>query len=336
MCTTRCFRITVILLILLILCVHHAYADYSIAPLKTIKGQLQLTVEESVNPSKKSLSIYEKELDRELVVTIEDQSNKQVKKIIWKGAIRKLEKVEFCAEGKVIAIGELPFSGSSSGGNIILVLDVKTGTVQDEIRCYSYTLSPSKRFLVYQSWYPRMILPIYRKSILLIYNITGTQASNRFQSATEYSYQNAGFPIFPEANAYFGTNEPNSLNNATKAYDVNLDNEYGVLSHFLWSDDEKQLVFFAFNMDKQTNHLVQIDLSNGVENPAIFRKFIDMNDLINWDIMLDVTKKELGKKPCRFSVESLQWAEGKGKIIVHPYQQYWLDKEIIFTLPKCE
>jgi len=145
MCTTKGIRVIIGFSMLLILCVNNSNADYPIAPIKVSKGRLQLMVEESVNPSKKSLSSYEQELDRELVITIENQNNKQVKKVVWRGAIRKVEKVEFCAEDKVLTVGELPFSGSSSGGNIILVLDLMTGTVQDEIRCYTYTLSPSKK-----------------------------------------------------------------------------------------------------------------------------------------------------------------------------------------------
>ncbi len=273
-----------------------------------------------------------REINRELIIRIEDKSSGKATEFTFTTHLRKINSFEFCAGNRGLLIGELP----GSGGNMTII-NINEGKVQDNIWAYGCSISPSKRFLVYKTWHPRLGPMNLRKSIVLIYDITGTQASNRFPTVTEYSYRNAGLPIFPEANAYFAASDPNSLGDGTidlKAYDVNLDDEYGVLSPFLWSDDEKQLVFFVFNRDEQTNHLVQIDLSNGVENPAIFRKFIDVNALIKWDIMLDVTKKELEKRPCRFGVKSLQWAKDKNRIIVHPYPQYWLNKEIIFTLPK--
>jgi len=296
------------------------------------KEDLNVAVRESRDVSKPD---FKNELNRVLTITLENRRNLQTKEIVWKGPLRKINDSKFCSSNKILLMGEIPFSGSSSGGNNIIVLDSEICVVQDTIRCYDYSLSPSKRFLVYETWYPRMVSPDFRKSILLIYDLTETEAANRLPFSSKYTYKNAGLPIFPEANAYYAAFDPNDLEDGldVKMYNVNLDDKYSVMSPFLWSNNENLLVFFVFNHNEQNNYLIKIDLTNGISNPIILRKLVNMADLIKWDVILDVTKEELVKKAYKFGVESIRWHDSKKKIIVEPYPQYWLDAEIDVSLP---
>lgn len=320
------FKRLIVMFGLVALCVPVSLDAQSIVHVTAENKQTLLTIKEIPDLSKTPVARL---VNRKLMIKIETKKDGSVKEFVHRETLCKIDKVEFCIADKALLIGKLPYRGDS-----IIVLDTKIGKVQDTIRAYGYSISPSKRFLVYKTWYPRLGPIHLRKSILLLYDLGKPQAANRYPCISKYSYRNAGFPIFPEANAYFTVFDPNCLDSRSnlKPYDVNLDDEYYVTSPFLWSDDEKQLVFFVFNRNEQRNYLVQIDFNNGIVNPAIFRNSINMDDLIKWDIILDITKKELAKRPYKFRVKSLHWRD-KNKIVVEPYRQYWLDKELEIPLP---
>ena len=288
--------------------------------------QFVVTVEEIPDLSKTPVA---REINREVSIRIQNKKDGRLKEFVHRESLHKINELAFCIADKAVLIGQL-----AHGGDSVTILDVKKGEVQDVIRAYGYSISPSKQFLVYKSWYPRLGPARLRKSIVLIYNLANSASSNRTPCINEYSYRNAGFPIFPEANAYFVASDPNCLDGASnlKPYDVNLDGEYYVTSPFLWSDNRKELVFFAYNRNEQRNYLVRIDLNSGMDKVTIFRKPVNMADLVKWDVISDVTKKELTEKPYRLGVKSLDWSD-KNKIVVEPYQQYWLDKKLEMLLP---
>ncbi len=98
--------------------------------------------------------------------------------------------------------------------------------------------------------------------------------------------------------------------------------EFGhdVTRPFLWSDDEKKLIVIDF-LNKETWLLILIDLSAGIKNPRIFHRKIDIKSFIKWDIMEEITKKDLSGSAYLCSVETIKW-QGPNQIIVKLYQKY--------------
>ncbi|GMU22027.1 MAG: hypothetical protein AMXMBFR13_21150 [Phycisphaerae bacterium] len=274
-----------------------------------------------------SKSPQEQVLDREISIKIKDKEDEQPEEFVFHQSLLELKEILFGVADKIILVAELPF-----GGDTITVLDAKAGKVHDVIRAYGYSLSPSKQFLVYKSWYPRLGDLCCRKSILIFYDLARSASSNRPSCTSEYSYENAGIPIFPEKNAH--AVDLNCSDNAasTRPYDVNLDDEYYVMSPFLWSDDDKKLVFFAYNVKEQKNYLVQVDLTEGPGKATVGRRSVNVADYTKWDVITDFTKQDLAKRPYKFGVKDLQWGD-ENEIMVETHYQYWLERKIEMSLP---
>lgn len=294
------------------------------------KKHFNLTVTEEFDGNDSS---YQRSLKRNLKFKIEKNGKEKI--IDWNGHLHSITENIYTFNDKVLIECTLPMSGSSISGKTLLIIDTDKGIVQDTIRCFEYSLSPSKRFLVYRTWYPRMAPRELRKSIILSYDLSISAIDNRFSFANEFTYNNAGLPIFPEANAYYSDFDPNDIEEGhdIKKYNPNLDkDEYILTSHFLWSEDEQVLVFLVFNSSKQENYIIKINLSGGQFNPNISRKNININELIKWDVLLEDTKEELAKRGYMFSAKNISFGEGD-TLILTPYKQYYLNEEIIMDLP---
>lgn len=271
-------------------------------------------------------------VNRQVSISISDKKDGGHKQLAYRQSFRNFKELVFCAADKVALIGELPH-----GGDCLTILDAKKGQVQDEIRAYGYSISPSKQFLVYKTWYARLGPTHLRKSVVLIYDLANSASANRPPNVEERSFRNAGFPVFPEANVAAvapeldrSAPEPAS---SRRPYDVNLDDPYVVTSPFLWSEDSKRLVFFAHNQQERKNYLVRIDLTDGIDKVAVARQPVNLDDHIKWEIMTDLTRKELAEKPYALAVKSLRWGD-EGRIIVETNRQYWLDEKFEMPVPQ--
>lgn len=270
-----------------------------------------------------------KEVNREVRIRIDDKRDAGQKEVVYRQSFHQFKEMVFCAADKIVLIGELPY-----GGDSITVLDAREGQVQDEIRAYGYSISPSKQFMAYKTWYARLGPMNLRKSILVIYDLAGSASANRPPCIEEHSFRNAGFPIFPEVNAESIAPEPDCSDAACgcRPFDVNLGDEYGITSPFLWSEDSKRLVFFAHNSRERKNDLVRIDLTDGIDKVAIARQRVNLDDHIKWDVISDFTGERLAERPYVLGVTNLCW-DDEDRILVETYRQYWLDEKFEMQVP---
>jgi hypothetical protein len=252
---------------------------------------------------------------KELVFSIHKKRPNQIEEVSISGRIRQITELIVAEKTKLLAVGELP-----RGGDTISIIDLIRNEHQDTIWAYGYSFSPSKKFLAYVSHYPPYGLPELRQSIILVYDFSKSPAENRLPTTINMDaiVTAPGLPVFPERNV------------EKQTYDVTIDAKHDYISPILWSDDENTLVFVEFY--KGHCSLVSIDISDGIKKPGILRKMIDIKDLIKWDILMEVTKKEIEPRPNILSIKTIRWKD-KGSIIVEPFPQYYLDKEIELRLP---
>ena len=271
---------------------------------------------------------------RELTIRINDKKKDEVKEILYRNYIRRLHKIEFCTPGKALIIGQVYSTGSSSGGDNLLVLDMVKGKIQDSIRAYGYSLSPSKEFLVYSSWYPRLSLPIARRSICMLYDLRKYQKGNRDRYIKRFSHENAGFPIFPEVNVYFQERDPNVINNENYQgrYNKYIDDIYYRSSSFLWSDDSKHIVFFVNNIDENAYYLIHVVLDKSAI-PEIYRSRITYENYANWDVIKEADVEKLKENPHTLGIKSFGWYNNNYIIVQIRKNAYWIEKEIIMKVP---
>ncbi len=264
--------------------------------------------------SEKESSIHLGEKD--LMFSIVKKETGKTKEITITGRFKMIKELHIAENNKLLAIGELP-----RGGDAISIVDLSKYGVQDTIWAYGYALSPSKRFIAFLSHYPPYGLPEFKRSILLIYDLSKSSAENRLPSLNILSADAdkfVGIPAFPDVNV------------EEQSYDINLDTKHNFTSPLLWSEDETKLVFTEYYNNQ--NLVVSIDIKGGIERPIIRREQINMKKLIKWEKLLDITKKEIESRPYMLSSRSLRWKD-RDKIIIEPSPEYYLDKEIELQLP---
>ncbi|MGI0014822.1 MAG: hypothetical protein ACREBU_15485, partial [Nitrososphaera sp.] len=235
------------------------------------------------------LTSYESSPSYKLVFQVVAKKTNQSREFVLEERYASVKDLMLVEKAKLVVSGELP-----RGGNIISVVDLRELKLQNTIWKYDYAFSPTKRFLIYQSHYPRMGLPESRRSILLLYDLRRPAPETRLSSISPP--ENVGFPVFPEANAKL------------RSYDVRLEVEHLYLSPFLWPPDERNIVFIEFSTHDEQNYLAVINLSAGVENPRIRRKRINVMGFANIDIMTLPTKADLKDNPYKFTVLVMRWS----------------------------
>ncbi len=201
--------------------------------------------------------------------------------------------------------------------------DLKTGKRLGNWRGFGSSLSPSGRYLAYISYHPRMVPSTYRRSILLICDFEKDIAEYTpgYVEKLPHSDTMCGVPAFPERNAY------------ERSYDILLDDEYRMHPHLLWSKDEKTLVFFATNVDERKFYLIRIDITAGVDHPQIAKKWIDVNNFIDYNKLLSVEVESIKKKlPCLY-YDRLWWSGNNRVTIKALADLYYYKEEMEFTIP---
>jgi len=208
------------------------------------------------------------------------------------------------------------------GGFAIIPIDLRAGETRGSVWAYRHAVSPSGRYLIYESWFPPHGLPEFKRGIILVKELRDSHPVSSNGTARDPFFPPApsGKPVFPEANLY------------EASYDPHLEGDYGCISPFLWSDDETRVVFVVFNQEAWGNYLVSIDLALGLEGVVVKRKLLEIQDLAKPGVSLEDVRDRFTDRPFVFAIRQISWGE-PGKVILKPYQWYWLPDEIVMGIP---
>ena len=213
------------------------------------------------------------------VIDKERVSGSQIEFQKWAGRIRRMSLVG----DSLIVIGGGPYS------DVAHVIDLAKGEVVDTIRCWSPRLSPSKRYILYVGWHPR-INPPEAQTPLVVYDLTKTPLQNRpnakgrelFLARKERELDrplsedilvesNVGFPIFPKKHVLeksFWVWEPSAAQRQTAL-------RFDERSRF-WSENDKKYLFLDHR--NSSLWLVVLDLTDGPEAVAIRKQ--NLGDIV--------------------------------------------------------
>ena len=98
---------------------------------------------------------------------------------------------------KALILGELSYSGDS-----VLLYDLASATLIDELYGYQFAVSDSGLAMAYLRFYPRFTPPEFVSDVVLIYDLNKDTEGNRVGSARQApNPENGGIPIYPEMNA---------------------------------------------------------------------------------------------------------------------------------------
>jgi len=223
---------------------------------------------------------------------------------------------------------KLIVKGNLRRGSAISVIDLKRRKLDDFFWCYKPTSSPSNRFLVYIKYFPPHGLPSIRTDVVLIYDMKRKPSENRVpvKGYTKQPKEQVGLPIYPtpyvKAKAYLLSEQqywPPSW-------------RYDVSSPFLWSEDEKKVVFLCTHHNQ--TYVVKVDLSLGIEKPKISELPIKIAKKMVKPKYLGGFKLDLmrgSKKDRILFADQIEW-DGPDHIIVKP-EEYYLKEEIRLPVP---
>jgi hypothetical protein len=241
-------------------------------------------------------------------LSIRNRTVGTVSTLILDERFESIERLEYVApdESQVAVIGTLP-----RGGKIISVIDLVNMRLRNTIWNYGLAISPHRKYIAYRSYYPPMGLPEMKRSIVVLYPLNEVSTLPATPLANTF-----GYPVFPEANA------------RGQSYDVGLDPEHLFLSPFLWSEDDKRIVFLDY--ENKQNYVDIVDLSSEKRQPSIRRVPIDPLRYANREIR-EYTRAEITRNSYKLAVDTIKWS-GAEEITVSPLPQYWLPNEITLRL----
>lgn len=191
--------------------------------------------------------------------------------------IRQTGKMSLVADSKILVTGLLERDAKA-----IVVVDLESGELQDELHTFDYRLSPSQRHFVYSR------RPAHRaeaNQLLLLYDVTASAEDNRAGWPVTLDISNAGRPVYPESNAREGS------------YVSKPEEAFRLLSPLYWSEDESRVVFFE--TFEERFHLVTLDFSEGYEAPRVRKKELALAELAQVD----------AEKGSKLPIGTLRWKD---------------------------
>ncbi len=234
------------------------------------------------------------------------------RELVLEARVQDYHGIMITAESKLLIAGRLRY-----GGWIFLVVDLEKVEPHDELWSYGFKFSPSKRYLAYRTHYPPHGLPISRRSIVVVYDFALSKAENHIGKSDDRTTGAHGFPVFPEKNV----EEVSYLNI--------LEDAHGYLSPFLWSDDEKMVVFVEIFSEKY--FLVAIDLANGLRSPKIRRRPLRVEDFLTPEAAARFSKEDLEEQRLLFC--EVAWKDAD-TVTLTPYPDFDLREKVDVHLPE--
>jgi len=221
--------------------------------------------------------------------------------------IRSVERLYLLENNKLIVHGKL------KRADIIYVIETKTSKVVDVFWCYNPVLSPSKRFCIYEKFYPYHGLKGSQTTVMLLYDMQKSPSENILPvNYVRWPLIEVGLPVYPR---------PYVENKAYVLPDQQQENPFWYLrsSPFLWSEDANDIVFLCHH-EGRTN-IVRVNLSEGVEKPRIYEALINVADFIKPDLPKELREKEAAQLK-RLSAEDIAW-DGEDHVVVTPSKAYY-------------
>jgi hypothetical protein len=253
---------------------------------------------------------------------ITDKTKHEVARVTFGGIgerIRSIKKLYLFENNKLVVHGNL------ERADIIYVVDCETDNVVDMFWCYDPVLSPSKRFWVYENFYPYHGLKSTQTTVVLVYDMKRTPLENRVpvKGYTEWPESQVGLPIYPgpyvEEKAYVLPRQQQ-------------ENPFWYLrsSPFLWSQDANDVVFLC-NHQKQT-YMVRVNISAGIDKPKIFEAPVNVGSFVKASLPEEYRKREADRLHT-VSATEIYW-DGKDHVIAKPNKVYYtLQDKIRIPVP---
>lgn len=229
--------------------------------------------------------------------------------------------------------------GKRRHARTISVVDLRDGKDVNYLWCYNQVPSPTKRFWVFQKF---SSYGSPTTSVVLCYDMKKSPREN-------LTPKGQFTPIYPEESVAAGTHYVRELWDVTpgpdgKSISAVLKRRphpwyHGVASPFLWSHDERQVVFLCVHLTQghDRTHIVRVDLSGGIDKPKIVsRPILITSDFVKPEYKMNYQAETLTDKPKYergFQADGIEWLDStQVKVKVHPNYRL-LKEDIVVPVP---
>ncbi len=246
-----------------------------------------------------------------LTFKINEKSSQRIRQVTFPTFMEDYRGMMILEQTKLVVVGWLEY-----GGWEFIIQDLAKDEPYDQLMNYGFKFSPSRRFLVYRTHYPRMGLPETRRSIVLLYDFQKSKSENYVGKPDPNMTPHNGFPIFPEKNV-----ESNSYSNMLEAGHL-------YMSPFLWSQDERKVAFIELFSDK--NYLILIDIFRDLSSPRIHRIPLSVKNFFTKQALELLPAEEVEEK--WLNIEKLEWFD-EHTIIAQPRHDFNLKSAVHLPIP---
>jgi hypothetical protein len=246
---------------------------------------------------------------------VHEQDGTAARSLELQGCLLSVAELSLTPQGKLLATGSL-----SAGGEAVLIGDLASRRQQEALWTYGHRLSPSGRYLAFQTHYPRLAVPPEaRQSIIAVYNLLSAPSPAEDRSRDFLPRQDLGIPIFPEANA------------RSRSHDPRQGEQLSYVSPLLWSQDERQLVFVV-RSGSQSYELVRVEAEEGFQSVRSARRPIDVRRYVTprW---AQARTEEEQRRPPELIIEALDWKDAD-TVLLQTLPELGLDPSIELDLPQ--
>ncbi len=161
------------------------------------------------------------------------------------------------------------FGRNTTNAALVNVLELPGGTELDSFMCYDPSLSPDHRFLAYLKLFPGHPGPVDITNEYVVYDLTQSPASNRFNLRQGVGYD-AGMPVYPPG-----------ATNATGEFVASDEwSAHVLVSEGLFWLGQTDAVAFADRWRGAIN-LVVADVSQGVRQPKVEVHPLDSGKIVD-------------------------------------------------------
>ncbi len=227
----------------------------------------------------------ETEFGDEYVFDVYKKATRETSAVRMKNMTTAIERLDI-SEKQLIVFG---YVGNNIASGVTLI-DLEGKKETDFIICYRPQLSDTKRYLIYEKFYPRFAPAEAKSSLILVYDLEKDPRDNRIEKKykniigksrricdPEYlsASTNAGFPVFPKRNAkeqtYF-------------VWEPSLKRRNHVLTYLkhLWLEYDNKIMFV--NQIREEYQLISADISDGLSKVRIGENVIDVSKLLKYDV----------------------------------------------------
>ncbi len=163
----------------------------------------------------------------------------------------------------------------------VAIIDLKLGKVIDNIGLYNPTVSPNRRFILYENWYPphaethENVYHLYDTMKSPKENVCGYRSNDPKHEDLDEGMR--GFQVFPQRSGQ------------VLCTDLEDDNDDNMASNFVWADDSSKIVFADVKRSVMSLILVTAPLGSadlprtfvhplkGAENVCLEAKYCDFH-----------------------------------------------------------